>query len=66
MMLLHHPGENDIKAYKAIEKFIAQGKIRSAGLSNWYVEEIDDFIASVDIKPALVQNEIHPYYQSEK
>ncbi len=65
MMLLHHPGANDVKAYKAIEKFVGQGKIRSIGLSNWYVEEIDDFIAQVAIKPALVQNEIHPYYQEK-
>jgi len=65
MMLLHHPGTNDVKAYKAIEKFVEQGKIRSIGLSNWYVEEIDGFIAQVNIKPALVQNEIHPYYQEK-
>lgn len=63
MMLLHHPGANDVKAYKAMEKFVEQGKIRSVGLSNWYIEEIDDFIARVNIMPALVQNEIHPYYQ---
>ena len=66
MMLLHHPGANDVKAYLAIEKFVAQGKIRSIGLSNWYIEEIDDFIAQVNIKPALIQNEIHPYYQEQK
>lgn len=66
MMLLHHPGANDVKAYRAIEKFVEQGKIRSVGLSNWYIEEIDDFIAQVNIKPALVQNEIHPYYQEQK
>lgn len=65
MMLLHHPGTNDVKAYKAIEKFVEQGKIRSIGLSNWYIEEIDGFIAQVNIKPALVQNEIHPYYQEK-
>lgn len=65
MMLLHHPGVNDVKAYKAIEKFVEQGKIRSIGLSNWYVEEIDGFLAQVDVKPALVQNEIHPYYQEK-
>lgn len=65
MMLLHHPGENDVKAYKAIEKFVEQGKIRSIGLSNWYIEEIDDFIAQVSIMPALIQNEIHPYYQEQ-
>ena len=66
MMLLHHPGENDVKAYKAIEKFVEQGKIRSIGLSNWYIEEIDDFIAQVNIMPALIQNEIHPYYQERE
>lgn len=65
MMLLHHPGENDVKAYKAIEKFVEQGKIRSIGLSNWYIEEIDDFISKVSIMPALIQNEIHPYYQEK-
>ncbi len=65
MMLLHHPGANDVKAYKAIEKFVGQGKIRSIGLSNWYIEEIDDFISKVNIKPALIQNEIHPYYQEQ-
>ncbi len=65
MMLLHHPGANDVKAYKAIEKFVEQGKIRSIGLSNWYIEEIDDFIAQIKIMPALVQNEIHPYYQEK-
>lgn len=66
MMLLHHPGANDVKAYKAMEKFVEQGKIRSLGLSNWYIEEIDGFIAQVDIMPALVQNEIHIYYQEQE
>lgn len=65
MMLLHHPGANDVKAYKAIEKFVEQGKIGSIGLSNWYIEEIDDFISQVSKMPALVQNEIHPYYQEQ-
>lgn len=65
MMLLHHPSTNDVKAYKAIEKFVEQGKIRSIGLSNWYIEEIDDFISQVNIMPALIQNEIHPYYQEQ-
>lgn len=66
MMLLHHPGDNDVKAYKAIEKAIADGKIRSAGLSNWYIEELQDFLPKISIMPALVQNEIHPYYQEQK
>lgn len=63
MMLLHHPGANDVKAYQAMETYVAKGKIRCLGLSNWYIEEIDDFISQVSIMPALIQNEIHPYYQ---
>lgn len=65
MMLLHHPGAGDIDAYKAMEKYVAQGKIRSLGLSNWYVKELTDFLPKVSITPALVQNEIHPYYQEQ-
>ena len=63
MMLLHHPDRNDVKAYKAMEQFVKEGKIRSIGLSNWYVEELESFLPQVNITPALVQNEIHPYYQ---
>ena len=65
MMLLHHPGTDDVKAYKAMEKYVEQGKIRSLGLSNWYVKELTSFLPQVTITPALVQNEIHPYYQEQ-
>ena len=65
MMLLHHPGTDDVKAYKAMEKYVEQGKIRSLGLSNWYVKELNSFLPQVTIMPALVQNEIHPYYQEQ-
>ena len=63
LMLLHHPGSNDVAAYKAMEKAVAAGKIRSIGLSNYYIKEMSAFLPQVSIKPALVQNEIHPYYQ---
>ncbi len=63
LMLLHHPDRNDVKAYQAMEKFVEKGKIRSIGLSNWYVKELEEFLPQITILPALVQNEIHPYYQ---
>ncbi len=63
MMLLHHPGKDDVKAYLSIEKAVADGKIRSIGLSNWYIKELQEFLPQVNITPSLVQNEIHPYYQ---
>lgn len=66
LMLLHHPGTNDVKAYKAMEKYVAAGKIRSIGVSCYYVKEINDFLPEVNIKPVLVQNEVHPYYQDKE
>ena len=46
-----------------MEKYVEEGKIRSIGLSNWYEKELKEFLSQVNIVPALVQNEIHPYYQ---
>lgn len=66
LLLLHHPGVDDVKAYKAMESYVEMGKIRSIGLSNWYVEELETFLPQVSITPAVVQNEIHPYYQENE
>lgn len=63
MILLHHPGDGDVEAYMALEQAVADGKVHSIGLSNWYVEELEEFLPQINITPALVQNEIHPYYQ---
>ena len=65
MMLLHHPGTGDVEAYRAMERYVEEGKIRSLGLSNWYREELTDFLPQVSVMPALIQNEIHPYYQEQ-
>ncbi len=65
MMLLHHPGKGDVEAYRIMEDYVKEGKIRSLGLSNWYKAELEEFLPQVNIMPALVQNEIHPYYQEQ-
>ena len=57
MMLLHHPGTDDVEAYLAMEKAVADGKIRSLGLSNWYVEELEEFIC----KPIYTRQEIEAF-----
>lgn len=66
LLLLHHPGAGDVEAYKAMEQAVRDGKIRSIGLSNWYIEELEEFLPQVTIPPAVVQNEIHPYYQEKE
>lgn len=63
MLLLHHPGEHDVDAYRAMENAVRTAKIRSLGLSCFYIKELERFLPAVTIMPSLVQNEIHPYYQ---
>lgn len=63
LMLLHHPGNNDVKAYLAMEKYVQNGKIKSIGLSNFYIDELKRFLPQINIMPSIIQNEIHPYYQ---
>lgn len=63
LILLHHPGANEITAYREIEKAIEAGKVRSAGVSCYYIRETDAFLKKVTTPPVLIQNEIHPYYQ---
>lgn len=65
LMLLHHPDSHDVEAYRAMENAVREGKIRSLGVSNYYIKEINAFLAKVTTKPVLVQNEIHPYYQEK-
>ena len=50
-------------AYRTIEQAIRDGKVRSAGISCYYIRELDAFLPKVEVEPVLVQNEIHPYYQ---
>lgn len=66
LMLLHHPGRNDVEAYKAMERAVAEGKIRSLGVSNYYIKEMTEFLPKVGIKPVMTQNEIHLYYQEKE
>ena len=68
LMILHHSQpENDVQAYQAMEKAVSEGKLRSIGLSNYYEpEDFDRLVNATTIKPALLQNETHPYHQSKE
>ncbi|MDO4867313.1 MAG: aldo/keto reductase [Clostridia bacterium] len=66
LMILHHSQpENDVDAYQAMERAVADGKLRCIGLSNYYEpEDFDRVVNATTIVPALLQNETHPYHQS--
>lgn len=65
LMLIHQPGYNDEESYKALEKAVKSGKVKSIGISNYYTPEDFERINSIaEITPSVVQNENHIYYQN--
>ncbi len=66
LMILHHSQpSNDVQAYQAMERAVADGRLKSIGLSNYYTPaDFDRLVNATDIAPALLQNETHPYHQS--
>ena len=65
LMLIHQPGYNDEEVYRALERGVKAGKIRSIGISNYYTpRDFDRIRNAAAIVPAVVQNENHIYYQN--
>lgn len=55
-----------LEAYRAIEELVREGKVRSIGLANFNVTQLQDVLKNCKIKPAVVQVEVHPYLQNDK
>ncbi len=67
LMLIHQPGSNDEEVYKALERGVKAGKIRSIGISNYYTPRDFDRIKNIaSIVPAVIQNENHLFYQNDE
>lgn len=66
LLLLHQPLTADfdktIAAYKALEKLLADGKVRAIGVSNFMPDVLDRLLAETAIVPAVNQVEVHPYF----
>ena len=65
LLLIHQPGSDDAGVYKAMEESVNDHRIRSLGISNYYTKEaVDKILSFATIKPAVIQNENHLYYQN--
>jgi diketogulonate reductase-like aldo/keto reductase len=53
--------EKTIQAYKALEKLLADGAVRSIGVSNFKPIRLEALRAETDTVPAVNQIEVHPY-----
>jgi diketogulonate reductase-like aldo/keto reductase len=65
LLLLHQQFGDYLGAWRDMEKAVAQGKVRSIGLSNFESERLEEVLAAAKMKPAVLQVECHPYYQQK-
>src|SRR4051794_17466387 len=67
LLILHQalPSEFDktLDAYRALEKLLADGKVRAIGVSNFMVDHLTALLDKATVVPAVNQIEVHPYFQ---
>lgn len=67
LLLLHQPLSSrfdlTLDAYRALEKLLADGKVRAIGVSNFMPDHLSRLLAATSIVPAVNQIEMHPYFQ---
>jgi diketogulonate reductase-like aldo/keto reductase len=67
LLILHQPlpsrFDATLDAYRALEKLMADGKVRAVGVSNFMPEHLERLLDETSVVPAVNQIELHPYFQ---
>ena len=63
LLLIHQPAGNYIAGYRLMEKAYKEGKVRAIGLSNFTKEQLGEILSICEVKPTILQTEVHPYSQ---
>jgi 2,5-diketo-D-gluconate reductase A len=70
LLLLHQalPGEFELTlgAYRALERLLADGKVRAIGVSNFMPEHLAQLADATSVVPAVNQIEVHPYFRQSE
>ncbi|MFE1450557.1 aldo/keto reductase [Streptomyces olivaceoviridis] len=66
LLILHQPApkvfDATIAAYRALEKLLSDGLVRSVGVSNFMPRHLAPLLERTDVVPAVNQVELHPYF----
>ena len=65
LYLIHQPMGDYIGAYRAREEAYREGKLKAIGVCNFYPARLADLCETVEVKPAVNQVELHPFFQQE-
>lgn len=63
LILLHQPVGDYYAAYRDLEKFYEEGKVRAIGVSNFYPDRLVDLCMFAKIKPMVNQIEVNVFNQ---
>ena len=66
LLLIHQPAGNYVAGYRQMEKAYKEGKVRAIGLSNFNQGQIEEILSLCEVKPAVLQTEVHPYFQERE
>lgn len=65
LLLIHQPAGNYIAGYRQMEKAYKEGKVRAIGLSNFNEAQIREILEICEVRPSVLQTEVHPYSQEK-
>lgn len=63
LYLIHQPYGDVHGAWRAMEKLLAEGKVRAIGVSNFTPDRVADLMAFNNVVPAVNQIEVNPFNQ---
>ena len=63
LYLIHMPYGDVFGAWRALEALVREGRLRAIGVSNFQSDRILDLCQNIEIRPAIDQLELHPFYQ---
>lgn len=65
LLLIHQPAGNYVAGYRQMEKAYKEGKVKAIGLSNFNEDQIKEILDVCEVKPQILQAEVHPYSQEK-
>lgn len=66
LLLIYQPAGNYLAGYRLMEKAYKEGKVKAIGLSNFTKEQIEEILNTCEVKPTILQTEVHPYAQEKE
>ena len=66
LLLIHQPAGNYVAGYRQMEKAYKEGKVKAIGLSNFNQAQIEEILGLCEVKPTVLQTEVHPYFQERE